>query len=508
MSRSARILGPNGEPFRVSGKSNRSVRSRYDAASESSESRNWWAQADGLSANAANSPEIREKLRNRCRYEAANNSWCNGIAATLADYLIGDGPKLQVTTENTELNRAVEAEWSEWSDAVGFAEKLWIMRRARAVDGEVFLQLYENPSLDTPSVLDLQTVEADRVATPYLLARDIGRAWVDGIEIDSRGNRIAYHVLRDHPGDDGTLGNEYDRIPARDMIHWFRGERPGQARGVSEFTPALDQFAQLRRYCMAVIAAAETAAEFAVLLQSDLSADTEEEDNDASNAANITPFTSTEIVRRMMTTLPAGYTASQMKAEQPTTTHGEFVRSKIAELARCLQMPYAIAAGDYSQSNYSSGRLDVQNFNRSIKIDRARLERRGLDRVFSAWMAEMTAIRVFPRSLGRVPHQWLWPGMEHVDPLKEANATATQLGNYLTTFSEECHKQGVDPEARGRLIKADLELFKKLGIPDPYTAPATSPAGSPAVDPRDEEAPAGDAAATRQSYSPSRNGRH
>jgi hypothetical protein len=36
--------------------------------------RKHWAHADHLSANAAASPEVRRTLRNRARYEVANNS--------------------------------------------------------------------------------------------------------------------------------------------------------------------------------------------------------------------------------------------------------------------------------------------------------------------------------------------------------------------------------------------------------------------------------------------------
>ena len=45
----------------------RIVRARYDAASTNDENRRHWANADSLSANAANSPEVRRVLRNRAR---------------------------------------------------------------------------------------------------------------------------------------------------------------------------------------------------------------------------------------------------------------------------------------------------------------------------------------------------------------------------------------------------------------------------------------------------------
>ena len=44
------------------------------------------------------------------------------------------------------------------------------------------------------------------------------------------------------------------------VVHLFRSDRPGQARNVPDITPALPLFANLRRYTLAVISAAELAA--------------------------------------------------------------------------------------------------------------------------------------------------------------------------------------------------------------------------------------------------------
>ena len=52
----------------------------------------------GLSAAAANSPDVRRILRNRSRYEIANNSYARGITLTLANDVVGTGPRLQMLT--------------------------------------------------------------------------------------------------------------------------------------------------------------------------------------------------------------------------------------------------------------------------------------------------------------------------------------------------------------------------------------------------------------------------
>ena len=72
------------------------VRAGYDLARTTDANRKHWAYADSLSADAANSLEIRKKLRERTRYEVANNSYVKGIVKTLANDTVGKGPRLQM----------------------------------------------------------------------------------------------------------------------------------------------------------------------------------------------------------------------------------------------------------------------------------------------------------------------------------------------------------------------------------------------------------------------------
>jgi capsid protein len=175
----------------------RMLHARYDAAATNPDNRRHWANADGLSANAANSAEVRRILRNRARYEVANNSYAKGIVLTLAHDVIGTGPRLQLLTDNSDANRHIEQAFAAWSKAVNLPEKLRTLRMARATDGEAFAVLTSNPQLPTPVQLDLRLIEADQVCTPDLKARD--EHAVDGIVFDAFGNPVEYHVLKEHP---------------------------------------------------------------------------------------------------------------------------------------------------------------------------------------------------------------------------------------------------------------------------------------------------------------------
>ena len=464
------------------------IHARYDAATTTEDNRRHWANADGLSPNTANASEIRRILRNRARYETANNSYAKGIVLTLANDCVGTGPRLQMLIADADANRKVEAAFEAWSAAVGLPEKLRTIRMAKAVDGEAFAILTSNPRLNSPVKLDLRLIEADQVTSPGLFMPTT--QGVDGIVFDPSGDPITYHVLRQHPGSAGPLwDNDFDRIPAASVLHYFRADRPGQARGIPEITPALPLFAQLRRYTLAVIAAAEAAADVALVIYTDSPPNGETD--------SLEPMDLIELEKRMATVMPGGWKLGQTHAEQPSTTYAEFKREILNEIARCLNIPYNVAAANSSGYNYASGRLDHQTYFKSIRVEQSAIESVVLDRVFSAWIDEASLVDEFlPAPLRRlgasIDHQWFWDGQEHVDPAKEANAQETRLKNNTTTLAEEYAKRGRDWEAEIRQRAKEVALMKSLGlsvevpagtVPAPVPVPGDEPDSSNAESP-------------------------
>ena len=196
----------------------RLIRAGFDSAVTNDGNRKHWAGADGLSADAAASPEVRRTLRNRARYEAANNSYAKGIVLTLANDVIGTGPRLQLLTDDDVSNERIEQAFMTWAKATGLPEKLRTMRASRATDGEVFAVMVSNPRLPTPVKLDIRLVEADQVTTPDLSFFDVNA--VDGIVDDGQPGGVPHP--QGHPGDTrtGFMGLEHDRVPAEAVIHY------------------------------------------------------------------------------------------------------------------------------------------------------------------------------------------------------------------------------------------------------------------------------------------------
>ncbi|MGD9791746.1 MAG: phage portal protein [Phycisphaerales bacterium] len=454
----------------------RFIRAGFDSAVTNDANRKHWVNADGLSADSAASPEVRRTLRNRARYEVANNSYAKGIVLTLANDVVGTGPRLQLLTEGDGGNERIEQAFMAWAKAIGLPEKLRTMRASRATDGEVFAVLVSNPGLPTPVKLDIRLIEADQVTTPDLSF--LNDDAVDGIVFDDSGNPSEYHILKGHPGDarTGFLGLEYDRVPAEAVIHYFRSDRPGQGRGVPDITPALPLFAQLRRFTLAVLGAAETAADFAGILYTDAPANGE--------AESVEPLDAIELEARSLLTMPGGWKMAQVQAEQPSTTYAEFKREILNEIARCLNMPFNVAACNSSGYNYASGRLDHQTYFKSIRVEQDHMACVVLDRLLAAWLREAVIvsgllplrIRTLVATGEGLSHQWFWDGNEHVDPNKEATAQQTRLSSHTTTLASEYAKQGRDWESELRQRAKEVALMKELGLA-PEPTQSLQPAG-------------------------------
>lgn len=427
---------------------------RYDAASHSSENAKHWASADYLSADAEASESVRRTLRVRSRYEVSNNSYARGMILTLANDTIGTGPRLQMMSPDGELNSCIEKDFMRWAERIDLAGKLRTVRMARCQDGEVFILLAENPlSKDNDVQLDLQIIEADRITEPSMIPENNN---VDGIIFDKYGNPLRYRMLKYHPGSDEVGSNqfEYEDVPAENMIHYYRVDRPGQHRGIPEITSALPLFAQLRRFTLAVLSAAEAAADFAGILYTDAPAGETDE---------VDPMDYIELRRNMLVTMPGGWKMAQLDPKQPCSTYSEFKSQILNEIARCLNMPFNIAAGNSSGYNYASGRLDHQTYFKSLRVERSGIESQILEHVFRTWFKEYALVNGINLSADTT-HTWFWDGFEHVDPGKEANAIDIKLKNGTTTYAAEYAKQGRDWENEFYQIAKEKKRMSELNI--------------------------------------------
>jgi capsid protein len=320
------------------------------------------------------------------------------------------------------------------------------MAHAMLQDGEAFAVMQNNPELSVSRnanvQLDFLPIEADQVQTPYLPFQE--RGYIDGIRFDEFGNILWYDVLPSHPCSNNH-GN-WDppvRVPPSQMLHWFKQERPDQHRGIPVGTSTLNTGAAGRRFREATLAAAETAADFTLMLESELSASEE-------------PFVEPSILdieKRMMTALPRGVKAHQLEAEHPNAQYEAFNRTVLSEEGRPFSMPYNLTACDSSNYSFASGKLDVLCFWSEMDVIRCDADEFVLDRLFASWWREWTILGSFRN----VPpdHQWDWPPKPTIDAVAEATSNDMRLKNGTLTLRQAYSDQGMDFEDQLRVMAAD-----------------------------------------------------
>ena len=140
----------------------------------------------------------------------------------------------------------------------------------------------------------------------------------------------------------------------------------------------------------------------------------------------------------MLMTLPDGYSITQMRAEQPTTSYASFKAEVLSEAGRPFNMPYNIAAAKSAGYNFASAKLDFAVFDKAIGIDQFRVEEICLEPTLEHWFDEARLIPGYIpdlRSLGvdlrqgLPPHEWMCDGQDQLDPRESASkATGISAG--------------------------------------------------------------------------------
>ena len=504
----------------------RHLNARYDAAQTTSQNELHWRMTDSLSPNAANSLDVRKRLRERSRYETQNNGYLKGISLTLAKDFVASGPKLQISDPrfNNEQRTIIEAQYETYTEKIKLRRKLWRMRFAKIQDGETFMFAMNNKKLRRGVRRDYRVFECDQVTSFPTNLIKIGKQAdpeIDGIRFDRiTGDPKEYHLLNEHPGETElvTLTNnptEGRWISVDNVFHWYRQER-GWLRGIPETTPTLPLWALLRRYTLAVVQNAEIAADFTVLLKSMQSPNvvpfnlsgtpgqpTQEDPEDW--------FDSFPIDRGLMTVLPSSYDLTQLDPKQPVTVYDAFVAALVQEATRPLCTPKNVALGDSGGYNMASGTLDRQMYRQSIDDERTDCNCEILYPLFENWWFEAVRIPGFfddgiattnPvsdvirrfSSLREEPpkHTHRWDEVpEHTDPVKVATAIdILHKGNHIsdTDVQELRFNRSVDEHYAN--LERQLE-WRKKNLPDPNTlGPNGKPkatAGKLSEPPEDED---------------------
>lgn len=459
------------------------VRAKYDAAQTNVHNENHWANSDNLDPHSAASYTVRKKLRSRSRYEVLeNNPYLKGTILTIANDFVGSGPKLRITDKRLtkERKKIVEQRWRVYTKKIGLRQKLWRMRLAKIVDGESFGIFHINDKLRHPVQVDYAIIEADQVSSqaafPFVPTTQQNE--IDGVRFDRWNNPTEYFVLNSHPGSTPlttSLGFRAEGrwIDEKFILHWFRKDR-GWLRGIPETTPSLPHCSILRRYTLALVRHAETAADFSAVLETDGPAGQTAWTDGSGNAVVDDPFDTFPLEHGSIMNLPWGYKLNQLNAVPIGEQYDEFVGATLREITRPLLVPYNIAAGTSKDSNMATSIVDQHIYKGAQRFERMDCEENILETIAFNWwnigirteayfddpISGDAGISIqFPTLLAELPeHEWGWDniGLDHTDPSKVAAGIETlHNGRHMT-----------DRDIQETFYNRDVEDWRKEVLED------------------------------------------
>lgn len=444
---------------------------RYEGASKTRRTQNW--RTSGNSANAETETSI-AILRNRARDLVRNNGYAARAVDAIQTNTIGPGIKLNINSEDQTLLQTTQSLWRAWAGnaaaidfdgALTFAGIQRLGMRALPESGEFLIRRRRLLPEQGLLPIQLQVLESDFLATDQVFSNaETGNDVIQGIEVDQEGRRVAYHLFEDHPGSTSvgvfrTLRNTLRtvRIPAEDIIHVYRQDRPGQLRGVSWFAPIMIDLRDLDEFEDAQLVRQKIAACFAAFIH-----DTEPPVADTSGPDD--PFPLEKLEPGIVEQLPPGKNITFGTPPLPgQDSYKTFVGEQLHRIASGLGISYEALTGQLSDVNFSSARMGWLEFQRNVDTWRSTLLIPNfLDKVFS-WFQEAVFLSGLPRVL-EVQHNWLPPRREMIDPTKEIPSRIKSVRAGFESLSDIIRQNGKEPEAHFEEIRRERELAASLGL--------------------------------------------
>lgn len=447
------------------------------------------------------------RMRQRVRALDRNDPRVRKALNTLTAELIGTGIKPQSALPDRTQRKAIHQLWFDWvdeADADGQREFYGLQAlafRTMVRDGECFLRLRPRLPKDGLSVpLQVQLLEADMCPLDHNGQGIDGNVIRAGIEFDRLGRRVAYWMLRQHPGDPNA-GTSVDprpvRIAAEDIVHVYLAERPGQIRGVTWFSPVILRAHNMDLYDDAQMWRQNLATAFVGVWEQQADpSDLDVLDDDGTTATAPTLEHGT-IIR--------GEPGETFKTTTPPgmgDDYDAFKTWQTRDFGAGLGLDYSQLSGDRKGSSYSAERTGTLQFRRFAEPLIHQVAFTLCRPVWHRWMDLAAAASALPLpqyALRRREYQrvrWVPQGWPWVDPQKDGAARIMHIAAGLASPQETIAELGNDPEQVLDDMVAWKQMLAERGLtPADFVAfsggatqAAPAPAGGPGDDPVDEDA--------------------
>lgn len=456
----------------VRGQAAQTLARYYDAGRASRATYGWLASYTDANAEIWSSLQA---LRSRSRELVRNNPHARKAIASLVSNTVGAGILPRAKTGDKALDKIVNARFDDWrrqADVEGHYDFFGLQKlavRSFFESGEALIRRVPQPlSAGFAVPLQYQVLEGDFIDHNKNAILPDGRI-IEGVELArGTGKRRAYWLFREHPGEmpltrRGQLVSQPE--PARDFLHLYEKERPGQQRGVPWMYAAMITFRELGTYEEAELVRKRLEACFAaVILNPEGMADP------GTGDVNVTPQI-TDLAGNRVEALEPGMffyarNGSDIKFPQPTALPGyaEYMRTQQHSAAAGVLITYELLTGDLSRVNYSSIRAGMLEYRRLIES----LQWLTIIPVFCepVWRDFID----FGVAAGRLPADTPYgvayspPRFESVDPLKDSMSDLIDTRALFNSIPGAIAARGWDPEEIAEETAAFLRRTDQLGL--------------------------------------------
>lgn len=407
---------------------------------------------------------------------------------------------LGMTPEAAEaLQKRIEAEFALWAerkdscDATGINDFYGLQQLAMLawpMSGDCFclFRRYESTPMQ-PYSLRLHLIEADRVRTPTenggitMLTTtgtaENGNAIYDGVEVDSNGRIVAYHIANTYPFQDTLVPAKFARVEAYgketglpNILHIMDSERCEQYRGVPYLAQVMEPLLQMRRYTEAEIMAAIVQSFFTAFVKTN--ADTTEIPFPETASADVQEVskdpTDYEMGPGNTVVMEPGEDVTFGSPTHPNTGFDTFMRAMCEQVGAALEIPADLLIMAFN-SSYSASRAALLEAWKAFRMRREWLTKNFCRPVFEVWMTEAVARgRIIAPGFLTDPlirqaylqSEWIGPSQGQLDPTKEVQAAQMAVENgFSTREAEAIRLNGSEFAANVDKLKSENERLRK-----------------------------------------------
>ena len=363
----------------------------------------------------------------------------------------------QARTGDKGIDTAIEAYWEKWCtecDFLGrhnFTTLLQLAVMAILRDGDCgFIIVRDKKNLK------LQSVEADRIGSPY--DKTDTDKYIGGINIDDYGRPISYTIFQ------RTINNQYINptdVPAKEFIHIFDSARLDEYRGRSSFATALNATRDLQEAIKAEVMAIKYASyQSGVITTETGAADPSDYFSRATNDQGQTTRLQS-IDPASVNYLSAGEKMEMFKSDRPTGAFGEFIRLIQAHVCMAVGLPYGFAFD--ADKTGPMARMEAAMAERTFLRWRGLLESQFLNKIKNIILLDAASRGLIPDSEYLLDGRWSWPAKVSIDYGREATADIALWKAGLKTASQIYGDNGEDYEEALRVRAKEAAMIKELG---------------------------------------------